>query len=81
MSNDAHIKMGFPDGMSVRGGGNDQQHASRNENRTNTQKEEIIIRIPGAKLQAILPRLFHNKVILTFAGSCSDEQVKSWVLL
>lgn len=38
-----------------------------------------MVKIPLAKLQALIPKLFHNKVILSFVGGVTRNQIDTWI--
>lgn len=59
-------------------GGYEELRGRQNHSATE-REEELVICIPQMTLQVILPRLFHNKIVLPFVGTMTKSQVDSWI--
>lgn len=51
----------------------------KEEEREDGRREEVVIRIPISRLQEVMPRLFHNSIIVSFVGAVTEGQAKSWI--
>lgn len=49
------------------------------EERCLLEDGEIMIQIPKEWLQDAIPRIFQNKIVIAFDGSCTKLQAQKWI--